>query len=79
MFNIKSIDMLAIKTGSAPNVKVGDKVVVGSSIAYDITVKSVTRLPDTRTEIVLDWGQHGTSKVYLHDHGKTWKFKTEVN
>lgn len=72
-------DLLKVKTSNLPEVKVGDKVVVGSSIAYDITVKSVTKLPDMRIEIGLDWGIHGTSKVYLHDHGKTWKFKTEVN
>jgi hypothetical protein len=62
-----------------PRVKVGDKVVVGSSMGYDITVKSIQTLEDKRVELILDWGQYGKSRVYMHDHGKTWKLKVDIN
>lgn len=73
------MNMFGIKTGSLPAVKVGDKLMVSNLNGYDCSVKSIAHLLDERVEITLDWGQFGISKVYLHDYGKTWNFKVEVN
>lgn len=52
------------------NVKPGDTIVV---YGHQAKVESVFYDPDTaRTQINLDWGADGKSKVYAHDEGKTW-------
>lgn len=68
-------------------IKVGDRVVVNAGYNPPVTVESITyedkdgNLTEDATKVActrlgLDWGEHGKSRVYLHDEGKTW-FKCE--
>jgi hypothetical protein len=51
-------------------VKAGDVLVV---YGHQAKVESVFYDPETaRTQINLDWGAMGKSKVFAHDEGKTW-------
>jgi bifunctional DNA-binding transcriptional regulator/antitoxin component of YhaV-PrlF toxin-antitoxin module len=62
-------------------IKVGDRVVVyryGNSTP--IVVKKVLDLPsESRKAFILDWGEHGTSRVYDHDEGKIWHQLKNIN
>lgn len=60
-------------------INVGTRVVV-SSIMYAVArVKECNWLDkESRWEIILDWGQHGTSRVYDHDENETW-YRYEQN
>lgn len=64
-----------------PNrVRPGDRVVVGSFSELKTLVERV--VPDPRTgdvAIYLDWGEHGKSRVWEHDEGKTWRRYEWVN
>lgn len=53
-------------------VKVGDRVVVGDWHTIPVTVSQINQLEDNRVRLDLDWGEHGTSYVFLHDRKKTW-------
>lgn len=51
--------------------KPGDKVIV--SRRYQATVEKIWFDKTTsRTQIDLDWGVNGKSKVFAHDEGKVW-------
>jgi hypothetical protein len=55
-----------------PPVKVGERLVVYGRPERAI-VKGVVWHPlDHRWVIVLDWGMHGTSRVYGDDEDKVW-------
>jgi hypothetical protein len=62
--------------------KIGDKIVVNGPVManYKAKVESIQYDPKTdRTQIVLDWSEHGKSKVYLHDEGSVWFRLTDFN
>lgn len=56
---------------NAPNV--GDRIVV-EDIKYALATvqKRLYNEKTGETLLVLDWGIHGTSKVWLHDENVTW-------
>lgn len=71
-------------------VKVGDRVVVNCGFNPPVRVESIVHedkdgnlTEDANkvacTRLNLDWGEHGKSRVYLHDEGKTWFPALEVN
>ena len=58
----------------------GDRVVVGSFDYLTVVVESVVPEPYTdRVAVHLDWGEHGKSRVWEHDEGKTWHRYEYVN
>jgi hypothetical protein len=68
-------------------IKVGDMVVVGSQVndkfissPFSATVESMHfDYAISRTQINLDWGTFGKSKVYLDDENKVWKQLSKHN
>jgi hypothetical protein len=69
-------------------IKVGDRIgvrgwkipVVVSRIFYeDATGNEIPRAQSVSTMLELDWGEHGKSKVALHDEGDTWYHYTSSN
>lgn len=51
----------------------GERVVVSGWNNLDVRVADVVYQPsEARWVIILDWGEHGISRVYDHDEGKTW-------
>lgn len=61
-----------------PNI--GDRIVVQGMSQYTTHVSSVTFVQsEQRWKIELDWGEHGTSRVYDHDENKVWYRYTESN
>lgn len=54
-------------------IDIGDKVIVKGWSSVVTLVKNVTYEPNNvRWLIELDWGIHGSSKVYDYDENKTW-------
>lgn len=54
-------------------VNIGERLIVQGITYAEARVESVRYLPsEDRWEIVLDWGEHGKSKVYDTDENKTW-------
>ena len=61
-------------------IRVGDRVTVCGWETMTVFVKMVTyRSSEARWEILLDWGSHGTSKVFDCDEGKTWNRYNHLN
>lgn len=61
-------------------VNIGDKIVVKGWASIIATVKKVTHDPyGARWIIELDWGVHGSSKVYDYDENKTWYRYSTIN
>lgn len=61
-------------------IKIGDRVVVYGRMETPVYVKDIVDDPENdRTILILNWGNFGTSKVYLHDQDKTWYEYTESN
>jgi len=71
-------------------VKVGDRVVVKNFPHLKTTVSRIYKedangnetkwdfeTADIRLE--LDWGEHGKSKVYMHDENSVWYLYTATN
>ena len=55
------------------SIDIGTRVVVQGIMHAEARVKDVTWLEkESRWEIILDWGEHGTSKVYSSDENKVW-------
>lgn len=53
--------------------KLGDRIVVHGIRHIMVKVSKIEwNEHEARYVIALDWGEHGTSKVYDHDEGKTW-------
>lgn len=60
-----------VQNQTESNVRVGDTIVVYGR--HKAKVASVWYDPETaRTQIDLDFGEHGKAKVFAHDEGKTW-------
>ena len=60
-------------------VKIGDRVVVtGWGFDFPIKIKTLES-EGTNTKLVLDWGPHVESKVYLHDREKVWNLLEDLN
>lgn len=54
-------------------IQIGARVVVHGIDYASAFVSNVTWVPDeARWLIALDWGIHGTSRVYNTDENKTW-------
>ena len=53
-------------------IKIGDRVVVANHFGIEVRVKAVKLENGGRAMLILDWGMHGTSRVYAHDEGSTW-------
>lgn len=54
-------------------IQIGERVIVQGIMYAEARVKEVNWLEkEHRTEIILDWGQYGTSKVYDTDEGNVW-------
>jgi hypothetical protein len=66
--------------GQVDPIKRGERVVVPGWEHLEVFVKSVDYdLFDSIWIITLDWGEHGASRVYLHDEGKTWYRRVMLN
>jgi len=62
------------------SIQVGDRVVVYRyGHDFPIKVKSIQQEPTGNTRIILDWGDFGESRVWLHDEGKTWHLHASVS
>lgn len=69
------------------SIKIGDMVVVGSQvndkfIASPFSAKVAAIHFDSsisRTQMILDWGQFGSSKTYLDDENKVWRQLSKHN
>ena len=69
-----------MQLGQVEPVKKGERVSIPRWEHLRVTVKSVDWDPfDHAWVIILDWGEHGTSRVYGHDEGKTWQRYAAVN
>jgi hypothetical protein len=56
-----------------PPVQKGERVVVSGWNNLDVRVVDVFYVPgEARWHITLGWGEHGLSRVYDTDEGKTW-------
>jgi len=56
-----------------PPVQKGERVVVsGWNNQVTKVADCVYNPQEARWVIILDWGEHGISRVYDHDEGKTW-------
>lgn len=56
-----------------PPIQKGERVVVAGWTNLDVRVADVIfQQQELRWVLVLDWGEHGVSRVYDHDEGKTW-------
>jgi hypothetical protein len=54
-------------------VKIGERLVI-QGMPFPAYVEFVEYDAATaRTVISVDWKEHGKSRVYLHDEGKTWE------
>lgn len=54
-------------------IAVGERVIVQGIMYAEAHVKEVNWLAkEHRWEIILDWGEHGTSKVYDTDENNVW-------
>ncbi len=52
-------------------IEIGDRVVVSAQLGLAVVVKKI--IPENGiTRVILDWGVHGTSRVFAHDEGYTW-------
>lgn len=55
-------------------VKVGDRVIVGDWDYLPVHVESIEKEEGTdRVILRLNWGEHGKSRVYLHEQNETWR------
>ena len=53
--------------------RIGDRIVIFGFREYDAHVKEVKYIDtEARHHIILDWGIHGTSRIYDTDEGKVW-------
>ena len=60
-------------------VKVGDRVVV-HQMPFPAYVERIIHDPSTsETVLYLDWKEHGSSRVFLHDRGNVWQLYLAVN
>lgn len=50
---------------------IGSTVIIPRWEDFKVTVIAVKQLPG-QTKLVLDWGDHGVSHVWMHDEGKSW-------
>ncbi len=54
-------------------IKIGERVVVNGIMYAKAYVSNVDWIEEeSRWVITLNWGEHGTSRVYDYDEGKTW-------
>lgn len=59
--------------GQVEPIKPGERVSIPGWEHLNVVVKHVDYdMFDVRWVITLDWGEHGTSRVYDYDEGKTW-------
>jgi hypothetical protein len=60
--------------------KIGERLVVHGMSRFAALVESVEWNADSNDWLIrLDWGNHGKSRVWLHDEGKIWKKWMELN
>jgi hypothetical protein len=60
-------------------VKIGDRLVV-HGMPFPAYVEKIEDDPGSASTILyLDWGQHGKSRVFLHDQGKVWELYSTQN
>lgn len=66
--------------GQVEPVKKGERISMPGWEHLPVFVKHVDYdIDEARWVITLDWGEHGTSRVYDHDEGKTWNRYRELN
>jgi len=53
-------------------VRVGERLVVHGWRDFPAYVERIEHDTAGNTLIFLDWGEHGKSRVYLHDENKVW-------
>ncbi len=58
-------------------IEIGDRVIVDAQPGFVSIVKQIVREKGLG-KIILDWGVHGTSRVFWHDEGSTWYRYDEV-
>lgn len=64
---------------SGGQLRVGDRIVV-YDMPHQARIASFSHDEATgRVRINLDWGQHGKSRVFLHDEGEIWHRHIEPN
>ena len=56
----------------------GSAVVIPNWEHLKVKVLAVKAEPGA-TKVVLDWGEYGTSHVWMHDEGKTWCRLSNMN
>lgn len=65
---------------NAGPVVIGERLVVSGILYAEARVSNYEWLEkESRWAIYLDWGQHGTSKVYSTDEGKVWTRWAQLN
>lgn len=52
-------------------IEIGDRVVVANHYGIDVRVKNIVSGKGV-VKLILDWGIHGTSRVFSHDEASTW-------
>ena len=63
-----------------PPPNIGDKLVVHGMTGFVVRVQSVEWITKEVDWLIrLDWGQYGSSRVWLRDEGSVWRRLSELN
>lgn len=60
-------------------VKIGDRLIVMNRPEKVVVENVFWDEGQHRWKIILDWGQHGMSRVWGDDEGKTWVHPSSLN